>query len=139
MAPLAMKAEAEVSAERREIFISWRRSKLRKLRKVGNGVRRGAMSATLSKRPFCPLMASSELDRGADFTEGIDRCLMELEIVSDGAILLFDLAEFLSEVNLAGLLVVVEEAMARHADRVRGGGGGVGRHDEVDDIHAKDP
>jgi hypothetical protein len=53
---LATKAEAEVLAVRRATFISCRSSMLRKLRKVGNGVRRGAMSATELKRSSRPLM-----------------------------------------------------------------------------------
>jgi hypothetical protein len=53
---LATKAEAEVLAVRRATFISCRSSMLRKLRKVGNGVRRGAMSAMESKRSSRPLM-----------------------------------------------------------------------------------
>jgi hypothetical protein len=46
--PLATKAGAEVLGERRATLISCRWSMLRKLRKVGKGVRRGTMSATLS-------------------------------------------------------------------------------------------
>jgi hypothetical protein len=53
MGPLATKAEAEVFAA---TFISCRSNMLRKLRKVGNGMRREAMSATESKRSSRPLM-----------------------------------------------------------------------------------
>jgi hypothetical protein len=66
--PLATKAEAEVLAVRRATFISCRSSMLRELRKVGNDVRRGAMSATKSKRSSRPLMTlvtRSESETGA--------------------------------------------------------------------------
>jgi hypothetical protein len=65
---LATKAEAEVLALRCATFITCRSSMLRKLRKVGNGVRRGAMLATESKRSSRPLMTlvtRSESETGA--------------------------------------------------------------------------
>jgi len=76
-------------------------------------------------------------DRSADFSQGVSRRLLEAEVLGNGTILLLDIAESLIEVNLAGLLVVVEEAVDSHPDHVRSGGGGVGRgrHDEVDDVH----
>jgi hypothetical protein len=64
-----------------------------------------------------------------------------VEVLVDGQILLLDVAELLDELNLAGLLVVVEEAVDTGLDRVRSGGGGVGHgrggHDEVDDVHVQ--
>jgi hypothetical protein len=52
---------------------------------------------------------------------------------------LLDIAEFLDEVNLVGLLVVIKEAVDSRLDRVHSGGGcvfrGRGRHDKVDDVH----
>jgi hypothetical protein len=65
---LTTKAEAEVLAVRPATFISCRSSMLRKPRKVGNGVRRGAMSATESKsssRPLMMLVTRSESETGA--------------------------------------------------------------------------
>jgi hypothetical protein len=53
---LATKAEAEVLVVRHTTFISCRSSMLRKLRKVENGMRRGAMLAMESKRSSRPLM-----------------------------------------------------------------------------------
>lgn len=55
---------------------------------------------------------------------------------------MIDVAEFLGEVNLTGLLVVIEEAVDGRPNHVRGGCGDVGGisrcrggHDEVDDVH----
>jgi hypothetical protein len=63
-----MKAKAEVLAVQCATFISCRSSMLRKFRKVGNSVRRGAMLATESKRSSRPLMTlvtRSESETGA--------------------------------------------------------------------------
>jgi hypothetical protein len=65
---LVTKAELEVLAVWRATFISCRSSMLRKLRKVGNDVRRGSMLATESKRSSRPLMTlvtRSESETGA--------------------------------------------------------------------------
>jgi hypothetical protein len=78
-------------------------------------------------------------DQGDDLGQGINRRLLHVEVLVDGAILMLDIAKFLGEVDLAGLLVVVEEDVDSGLDRVRGGDGSVDRsrggHDEVDDVH----
>jgi hypothetical protein len=64
---------------------------------------------------------------------------MAVGVVADVEVPLLDVVEFLGEVNLTGLLVVIEEAVDGRLDRVHGGSCGVGRgrggHDEVDDVH----
>jgi hypothetical protein len=74
-------------------------------------------------------------DQGADLGEGIGCNLLAVEVVADREVPLFDVAEFLDEVNHASLLVVVEEAMDGHPHHVGDSNGGVGgsrgRHDDV--------
>jgi hypothetical protein len=79
-------------------------------------------------------------DRGADLDEGVGRGLLAVEVVTDGEVPLLDVVEFLCEVNLAGLLVVIEEVVDGQPHRVGGSdgsiGGSRGGHDEVDDVHS---
>jgi hypothetical protein len=79
-------------------------------------------------------------DRGTDLGEGVGRGLLAVEVVADGEVPLLNVAEFLGEVNLAGLLVVVEEAVDGQQHRVGGSDGGIGGsrggHEEVDDVHS---
>jgi hypothetical protein len=53
---------------------------------------------------------------------------------------LLDVAELVGDVNLVGLLVVVEETVDGQPHRVGGSDGGIGgsrgRHDEVDEVHS---
>ena len=71
-------------------------------------------------------------DRGANLRESVRRRLLKEEVVGDGAILLADGAERLGEVDLAGLLVVVEEPGDGSPHRE---GSGVRGHDKVHDVH----
>ena len=74
-------------------------------------------------------------DGRTDLGEGVSRRLLQVKVLGDGPILLLDVVELLGEINLAALLVVVEERDDGGPDLVCRGGGGVGRHDEVDDVH----
>jgi hypothetical protein len=142
---LATKVEAEVLVVRHATFISCRSSILRKLRKVGIAEERGDVDDRVEALIEALDDVGDEVrvgDRGTDLGEGVGRGLLAVEVVSDGEVPLFDIAEFLGEVNLAGLLVVVEEAVNDHPHRVRVGGsdGGIGgsrgRNDEVDDVQS---
>jgi hypothetical protein len=79
-------------------------------------------------------------DQGTDLGKGVGRDLLAVEVVTDGEVPLLDVAEFLGKVNLAGLLVVIEEAVDGQPHRVGGSDGGVGgsrgRHDKVDGVHS---
>jgi hypothetical protein len=62
-------------------------------------------------------------DRGTDLNEGVVLGLLAVEVIADREDPLLVVAEFYSEINLAGLLVVIEEAMDGRPDRVRSGDG----------------